>query len=200
MAEKALTAVQEAYIQGVSTRWTTRASPSQVSRLCGEIPGLPRAAAGGRVALSLAGCDLSAEAGRIVSVAVTVPRHGDRDLLLSAVSSWIADDHKGLKAALTRILSATTQRCRVHFTPMPAASAWCLPSSPPFAQEDPAGRKRAVARTLMDEAEHDVLAYMTFPREHRQKLHSTNRTAPWYRRFPNEDPALVPFSSREGDT
>ncbi len=28
--------------------------------------------------------------------------------------------------------------------------------------------------TLMDAAEHDVLAYMTFPREHRQKLHSTN--------------------------
>ena len=27
---------------------------------------------------------------------------------------------------------------------------------------------------LMDEAEHDVLAYMSFPREHRQKLHSTN--------------------------
>ena len=26
----------------------------------------------------------------------------------------------------------------------------------------------------MDEAEHDVLAYMSFPREHRQKLHSTN--------------------------
>ena len=27
---------------------------------------------------------------------------------------------------------------------------------------------------IMDEAEHDVLAYMTFPREHRAKLHSTN--------------------------
>ena len=27
---------------------------------------------------------------------------------------------------------------------------------------------------MMDEAEHDVLAYMTFPREHRTKLHSTN--------------------------
>ena len=27
---------------------------------------------------------------------------------------------------------------------------------------------------LMDEAEHDVLAYMSFPREHCQKLHSTN--------------------------
>ena len=27
---------------------------------------------------------------------------------------------------------------------------------------------------LMDEAEHDVLAYMSFPKEHRAKLHSTN--------------------------
>lgn len=28
--------------------------------------------------------------------------------------------------------------------------------------------------TIMDEAEHDVLAYMTFPKEHRVKLHSIN--------------------------
>ena len=28
--------------------------------------------------------------------------------------------------------------------------------------------------TLMDDAEPDVLAYMTFPKEHRTKLHSTN--------------------------
>ena len=28
--------------------------------------------------------------------------------------------------------------------------------------------------TIMDEAEQDVLAYMTFPREHRTKLHSIN--------------------------
>src|SRR5919108_5773646 len=27
---------------------------------------------------------------------------------------------------------------------------------------------------LMDESEHDVLAYMTFPAQHRTKLHSTN--------------------------
>ncbi|GAB0120399.1 hypothetical protein Acid7E03_44710 [Acidisoma sp. 7E03] len=27
---------------------------------------------------------------------------------------------------------------------------------------------------IMDEAEHDVLAYMSFPKEHRAKLHSTN--------------------------
>ena len=49
----------------------------------------------------------------------------------------------------------------------------------------------------MDEAEHDVLAYLTFPREHRQKLHSTNPLerlhAEIQRRtnvvgiFPNED-------------
>ena len=26
----------------------------------------------------------------------------------------------------------------------------------------------------MDESEHDVLAYMAFPRQHRAKLHSTN--------------------------
>ena len=28
--------------------------------------------------------------------------------------------------------------------------------------------------TIMEEAEHDVLAYMSFPREHRAKLHSNN--------------------------
>jgi putative transposase len=28
--------------------------------------------------------------------------------------------------------------------------------------------------TIMDDAEHDVLAYMSFPKEHRAKLHSTN--------------------------
>ena len=27
---------------------------------------------------------------------------------------------------------------------------------------------------LMETSEHDVLAYMTFPRQHRTKLHSTN--------------------------
>ena len=53
---------------------------------------------------------------------------------------------------------------------------------------------------LMDEAEHDVLAYMAFPREHRQKLHSTNPIerlhAEIKRRtnvvgiFPNEDAVM----------
>ena len=83
------------------------------------------------------------EAGRIVSVAVTVAvavnDQGRREVLGMAIGAseaeafWteflrslarrglrgvklvISDDHKGLKAAATRILGATWQRCRVHF-------------------------------------------------------------------------------------
>ena len=56
-----------------------------------------------------------------------------------------------------------------------------------FAQETPEAAStqwRAVAdqirprvpklASIMDEAEHDVLAYMSFPKEHRTKLHSNN--------------------------
>ena len=237
MAEKALTAViQEAYIQGVSTRSVddlvqamgmSGISKSQVSRLCGDdgkIQGfLERPLEGEWPYLWLDATYLKVrEAGRIVSVAVTVAvavnDQGRREVLgmaigaseaetfwtsflrglarrgLSGVKLVIADDHKGLKAALTRILSATTQRCRVHFMRNLLAhagkqgrrvvSAFVATA---FAQEDAeaaSAQWRLVAdqlrpkapklAALMDEAEHDVLAYMTFPREHRQKLHSTN--------------------------
>jgi putative transposase len=63
----------------------------------------------------------------------------------------------------------------------------CNPKCWPFAQdtaEAASTQWRAVAdqirprvpklATFMDDAEHDVLAYMSFPREHRAKLHSTN--------------------------
>lgn len=106
----------------------------------------------------------------------------------------VSDAHEGLKAAITKVLSATWQRCRVHFmrnalayagkTQRRIVSAWVGTA---FAQDDaPAARKqwRDVAdqarprvpklAALMDEAEADVLAYMNFPAQHRAKVHSTN--------------------------
>ena len=113
---------------------------------------------------------------------------------LRGVQLVISDDHKGLKAATTRILGATWQRCRVHFMRNLLAhagkqgrrvvSAFVATA---FAQDDAeaaAGQWRLIAdqlrpkasklAALMDEAQHDVLAYMSFPKEHRDKLHSTN--------------------------
>ena len=237
-AEKALTAViQEAYIQGVSTRSVddlvqamgmSGISKSQVSRLCGEIDDkigsfLERPLEGDWPYLWLDATYVKVrQAGRIVSVAVTlavaVNDQGRREVLGMAVGAseaetfWtdflrslarrglrgvklvISDDHKGLKAAVTRILGATWQRCRVHFARNLLAhagkqgrrvvSAFVATA---FAQDDAESARaqwRLIAdhlrpkvpklATIMDEAEHDVLAYMTFPREHRQKLHSTN--------------------------
>ena len=106
----------------------------------------------------------------------------------------ISDDHKGLKAAATRILGATWQRCRVHFARNLLAHAGKQGRTRrlrlrrhrlrPGDADSAKAQWRQVAdqlrpkvpklAVLMDEAEHDVLAYMTFPREHRQKLHSTN--------------------------
>jgi transposase-like protein len=160
--------------------------------------------------------------GRIVSVAVTIAvgvnSDGRREVLglavgpseaetfwleflrslarrgLRGVKLVISDCHEGLKAAVSRVLHAAWQRCRVHFirnalahagkTQRRIVSAWIGTA---FAQDDAdAARKqwRAVADQLrprvpklaglMDQAEADVLAFMTFPEEHRAKIHSTN--------------------------
>ncbi len=113
---------------------------------------------------------------------------------LRGVKLVISDDHKGLKAAATRILNATWQRCRVHFMRNLLAHAGkqgrrvvAAFVATAFAQDDAEAartRWRQVAdqlrpkapklANLMDQAEPDVLAYMTFPKEHRAKLHSTN--------------------------
>jgi putative transposase len=106
----------------------------------------------------------------------------------------ISDAHEGIKAAVAKVLSATWQRCRVHFMRNVLAhagrqgrrvvSAFIATA---FAQNDAAAARaqwRLIAdqirpkvpklAALMDEAETDVLAYMTFPLQHRAKLHSTN--------------------------
>ena len=113
---------------------------------------------------------------------------------LRGVKLVVSDAHEGLKAAITKVLSATWQRCRVHFMRNALAyagksqrrivAAWIGTA---FAQDDAAAARkqwREVAdqarprlpklAALMDEAEADVLAYMGFPVQHRAKLHSTN--------------------------
>lgn len=113
---------------------------------------------------------------------------------LAGVRLVISDAHEGIKAAVARVFQATWQRCRVHFMRNALAhagrsgrrvvSAFIATA---FAQNDTdsASRQwRGVAdqlrpklpklAALMDEAEPDVLAYMSFPTQHRAKLHSTN--------------------------
>jgi transposase-like protein len=113
---------------------------------------------------------------------------------LRGVKLVVSDAHEGLKAAIAKILNATWQRCRVHFMRNALAhagksgrrvvSAFIATA---FAQDDAAAAKaqwRQVSDQLrpklpklaafMNDAETDVLAYMSFPREHRAKLHSTN--------------------------
>ena len=238
MAEKALTAViQEAYIQGVSTRSVddlvkamgmSGISKSQVSRLCEEIDErvkafLDRPIEGEWPYLWIDATYVKVrQNGRIVSVAVIVAvgvnSDGRREVLgmdigpseaetfwteflrklarrgLRGVRLVVSDAHEGIKASVAKVLTATWQRCRVHFMRNALAhagksgrrvvSAFVATA---FAQEDPASASRqwrTVAdqlrpklpklATLMDDAEADVLAYMGFPAQHRARLHSTN--------------------------
>ena len=261
LAEKALTAVvQEAYIQGISTRSVDDLvkamgmegiSKSQVSRLCGEIDErvqtfLNRPIEGEWPYIWLDATYIKARRDHhIVSVAVIVAvgvnTDGRREVLgmtvghseaepfwveflrslarrgLRGVKLVVSDAHEGLKAAITKILGATGQRCRVHFmrnalayagkTQRRIVSAWVGTA---FAQDDAAAARkqwREVAdqarprvpklAALMDDAEADVLAYMGFPAQHRVKLHSTNplerlngeikRRSEVVGIFPNED-------------
>jgi transposase-like protein len=238
LAEKALTAVvQEAYIQGISTRSVddlvkalgmSGISKSQVSRLCEEIDErvsafLDRPIEGDWPYLWIDATYVKVRSnGRVVPVAVImavgVNADGRREVLgmdigpseaetfwtaflrklarrgLRGVKLVVSDAHEGIKAAVSKVLSATLQRCRVHFMRNALAhagrsgrrvvSAFIATA---FAQDDADAAKaqwRRVAdqlrpkvpklATLMDEAEADVLAYMTFPAVHRTKLHSTN--------------------------
>ena len=102
---------------------------------------------------------------------------------LRGVKLVISDAHEGLKAAIAKVLHATWQRCRVHLMRNLLAHAGShgrgvvAPSSPPPSHKRtprrPSAQWRQVADQLrpklpklaafMDEAETDVLAYMSFP-------------------------------------
>jgi transposase-like protein len=113
---------------------------------------------------------------------------------LRGVKLVISDAHEGLKAAVAKVLHATWQRCRVHFLRNALAYAnkgqrqmvFALINTI-FAQEtaeaahqqwrivtDQLREKFPKLATMMDGAEHEVLAFMDFPKEHRVKIHSTN--------------------------
>ena len=162
------------------------------------------------------------EGGRIVSVAaiiaVAVNTDGRREIVglglgpseaepfwssflkslvkrgLKGMKLVISDAHDGLRHAITRVLGATWQRCRVHWmrnalahVPKGQHTVVAAAIRQAFLQPDAdAARQtwRHVAdqlrprwpklAALMDESEHDVLAYLSFPAQHRTKLHSTN--------------------------
>jgi putative transposase len=113
---------------------------------------------------------------------------------LRGVKLVISDAHEGIKASVSKVMNCTWQRCRVHFMRNVMAHAGKSGRAmvgafigTAFAQNDAEAAKtqwRAIADQLrpklprlagfLDEAETDVLAYMSFPAAHRTKLHSTN--------------------------
>lgn len=52
---------------------------------------------------------------------------------------------------------------------------------------------------LMDNSEHDVLAYMAFPRQHRTKLHSTNPIERLNKEVKRRADVVGIFPNEEGD-
>jgi len=114
---------------------------------------------------------------------------------LSGVRLVTSDAHQGLKGAVEAVLQGPGwQRCRVHFmrnalstVPKEAQQMVGATIRTVFAQPDPESAHRQWRRVadgfrgrfaklaqLMDEAEEDVLAYATFPKEHWQKIWSNN--------------------------
>ena len=172
MAEKAPAAViREAYVQGISTRSVDElvkamgmsgVSKSQVSRLRKEIDGkvkafLDRPIEGDWSYPWIDATDLKVRrGGRIVSVAVIIAvgvnADGRRELTrrgLRGVKPVIFDAHEGIEAAVSKVLNATWQRCRVHFmrtvpahagkSGRPVVSAFIATA---FAQETPEAASR----------------------------------------------------------
>ena len=113
---------------------------------------------------------------------------------LRGVRLVISDAHEGIKAAVAKVFKTTWQRCRVHFLRNALAHAGkgqrqmvLALINTVFAQDtqeaavtqwrvvaDPLREKFPKLATVMDDAESDVLAFMSFPKSHRVQIHSTN--------------------------
>ncbi len=163
------------------------------------------------------------ENGHVVSKAVLVAygvnEHGEREVLgvdvavnemeqswksfledlvrrgISGVKLVISDAHSGLRAAIRKVLNATSwQRCTVHFLrnvlshlPRKAQTLAAAAVKNIFHQQTQQAAKEALGKALellepkypaaaevVREAEDDVLAYMSFPREHWRQIKSSN--------------------------
>ncbi len=114
---------------------------------------------------------------------------------LAGVQLVVSDAHQGLRGAIDAVLAgASWQRCRVHFVrnalalvPKSAAQLVAATIRTVFAQPDADSTRAQWQRVrdgfaerfprltaLLDAAEADVLAYLTFPAEHWRQIWSNN--------------------------
>ena len=113
---------------------------------------------------------------------------------LRGVKLVISDEHEGLKHAIGKVPGATWQRCRVHWmrnalaqVPKGQHTMVAAALRQALLQADQEAARQAWRQLadqvrprwpklagLMDDSEHGVLAFMSFPVQHRTKLHSTN--------------------------
>jgi transposase-like protein len=114
---------------------------------------------------------------------------------LRGVRLVISDAHVGLRKGIQGALNGVAwQRCTVHFmrnvlcrVPKAAQGFVAAALKTIFSQTTQEAAREALhkavellrskypaAATVVEEAEHDVLSYMTFPGQHWRQLHSTN--------------------------
>ena len=113
---------------------------------------------------------------------------------LRGVKLVISDSHEGLKAAASEVLKTSWQRFRGHFIRNALAHAGkgqrqavLAMINTIFVQDtaeaasvqwpsvaDQLWPKFPKFAAMMDDAEHEVLTFMTFPKVHRTQIHSTN--------------------------
>jgi putative transposase len=113
---------------------------------------------------------------------------------LAGVQLVISDAHEGLRNAIAKVIGATWQRCRVHFmrnvlahVPRPQHQMVAALIRTAFVQDDQGaarnqwreaaqhlGGRFPKVQALMEKAEDDVLAFMSFPKDHWSQIASTN--------------------------